>query len=163
MTEAGSIRLAGLLATVEKRFSKKNGSPFGILTLEDDSGSLELMAWDESFTKHEELLKAGTVLSCNARITPRDGSVRAMGSDFKALTPKPSKKPLRLRIDRASLEDSDLPKIVEAIKKHPGKRSLILEIVTPSGSAFPLQLGEDFTFGDEQKLRASLEPWLKRG
>ncbi len=162
MTEKGSLRLAGLLSTMEKRFSKKDGRPFAILTLEDDSGTLELMAWDDSFSKHEELLKPGTVLSCTARITPRDGSVRAMGSDFKALTPKPSKKPLRLRIDRSRLIEEDLPQIIEAIRKHPGKRGLIFEVVTPAGLSFPLQLGAEFTIGDEQKLRVSLEPWLKR-
>ena len=162
MTDKGSLRLAGLLATMEKRFSKKDGRPFAILTLEDDSGSLELMAWDESFSKHEELLKPGTVLSCTARITPRDGSVRAMGSDFKALAPKPSKKPLLLRIDRTRLKEEDLPLILDVIQKHHGKRGLILEVVTPSGTSFPLQLGSDFTVGDEQTLRVGLEPWLKR-
>jgi DNA polymerase-3 subunit alpha len=162
MTEKGSMRLAGLLATMEKRFSKKDGRPFAILTLEDDSGSLELMAWDESFSKHEELLKPGAVLSCTARITPRDGSVRAMGSDFKALSPKPSKKPLRLRIDRTRLKEEDLPLILDVIRKHHGKRGLILEVVTPSGTSLLLQLGSDFNVGDEQALRVGLEPWLKR-
>lgn len=162
MTEAGSVKLAGLLSTVEKRFSKKDGRPFGILTIEDDSGTLELMAWDESFSKNEELLKPGTVLSCNARITPRDGSVRAMGSDFKALTPKASKRPLRLRMDRSRLIVDDLHAIHAAIKKHPGKRTLILEIGTLSGAIVPLQLGEEFTVGDEMALRAELAPWLAK-
>jgi DNA polymerase-3 subunit alpha len=163
MTEKGSVRLAGLLSTVEKRFTKKDGRPFGVMTFEDDSGTLEFTTWDESFTKHEEILKAGTVISCTVRVTPNDGSIRANASDFKALTPKPSKKPLRLRIDRTTLSEPDLPKIIEAIGKNPGKRSLILEIITPSGTTFPLQLGEEFSFGDEQKLRIALEPWLKRG
>ncbi len=162
MTEAGSVKLAGLLSTIEKRFSKKDGRPFGILTIEDDSGTLELMAWDESFSKNEELLKPGTVLSCNARITPRDGSVRAMGSDFKALTPKASKRPLRLRMDRSRLIVDDLHAIHAAIKKHPGKRTLILEIGTLSGAIVPLQLGEEFTVGDEMALRAELAPWLAK-
>ena len=162
MTEKGSVRLAGLLSTVEKRFTKKDGRPFGVMTFEDDSGTLEFTAWDESFTKHEEILKAGTIISCTVRVTPNDGSIRANASDFKALAPKPSKKPLRLRIDRTALSETDLPKIIEAIGKNPGKRSLILEIITPSGTTFPLQLGEEFAFGDEQKLRVALEPWLKR-
>jgi DNA polymerase-3 subunit alpha len=162
MTEKGSVRLAGLLSTVEKRFTKKDGRPFGVMTFEDDSGTVEFTAWDDSFTKHEEILKAGTVISCTVRVTPNDGSIRANASDFKALAPKPSKKPLRLRIDRTALSETDLPKIIEAIGKNPGKRSLILEIITPSGTTFPLQLGEEFAFGDEQKLRVALEPWLKR-
>ncbi len=163
VTEKESLRLAGLLISVEKKYTKKDGRPFGVMTLEDDSGTLEFTAWDESFSKHEEILKPGAVISCTMRVTPNEGGVRAIGSDFKALQPKASKKPLRLRIDRTKLTEADLPLIVEAIRKIPGKRRLILEVVTPSGTAFPLQLGEAFTFGDEQALRGSLDPWLKRG
>ena len=162
MTEPGSLRLAGLLTTVEKKFTKKDNRPFGIMTLEDDSGTLEITAWDETFSKNELILKPGTVISASVKVTPRDGEIRANASDFKALTAKPSKKPLRLRIDRGKLNDESLPAITAAVRKHPGKRILVLEIVTPSGSTFPLQLGTDFLIGDEPALRASLEPWLAR-
>jgi DNA polymerase-3 subunit alpha len=163
VTEKESLRLAGLLISVEKKYTKKDGRPFGVMTLEDDSGTLEFTSWDESFSKHEEILKPGAVISCTMRITPNEGGVRAIGSDFKALQPKASKKPLRLRIDRTKLSEADLSLIVEAIRKIPGKRRLILEIVTPTGTVFPLQIGEEFTFGDEQALRGSLDQWLKRG
>lgn len=63
------------------------------MTLEDDSGTLEFTAWDESFSKHEEILKPGSVISCTMRVTPNEGGVRAIGSDFKALQPKASKNP----------------------------------------------------------------------
>lgn len=163
VTGKESLRLAGLLISVEKKYTKKDGRPFGVMTLEDDSGTLEFTAWDESFSKHEEILRPGAVISCTMRVTPGEGGVRAIGSDFKALQPKPSKKPLRLRMERANLTESALPMILEAIRKIPGKRRLILEVVTPSGTSFPLQVGEEFLIGDEQALRASLDPWLKRG
>ena len=162
MTEAGSVRLAGLLATVEKKFTKKDGRPFGVMTLEDDSGTLEMTAWDETFSKHELILKPGSVISCNVKVVPRDGSIRATGSDFKELTPKPSKKPLRLRIDRTRMIIDDLHAISAGIKKHAGKRRLILEVLTHTGTVFPLQLGEDFLIGDEMALRAELAPWLAK-
>ena len=162
MTEPGSLRLAGLITSLEKKFTKKDNRSFGIMTLEDDSGTLELTAWDESFSKHELLLKAGSVISCNARITHRDGDIRAIASEFKALTAKPSKKPLRLRIEHKRLTEEDLPTISAAILKHPGKRTLVLEIITASGTTIPLQLGPEFTIGNDQSLRNDLEPWLAR-
>jgi len=162
MTEPGSLRLAGLITSLEKKFTKKDNRSFGIMTLEDDSGTLELTAWDESFSKHELLLKAGSVISCNARITLRDGDIRAIASEFKALTAKPSKKPLRLRIEHKRLTEEDLPTISAAILKHPGKRTLVLEIIMASGTTIPLQLGPEFTIGNDQSLRNDLEPWLAR-
>jgi DNA polymerase-3 subunit alpha len=163
MTEPGSLKLAGLLTTVEKKFTKKDGRPFGIMTLEDDSGTLELSAWDESFSKNELILKPGSVISCTVRISIRDEEIKANATDFKALTPRPSKKPLRLRIDRSKLSEATLPSLAAAIKKHTGKRTLVLEIITASGATIPLQLGSEFLIANEELLRASLEPWLKRG
>ncbi len=163
MNEPGSLRLAGLLTTVEKKFTKKDNRPFGIMTLEDDTGSLEMTAWDESFSKNELILKPGTVISCNVRISIRDEEIKANASDFKALTPKPSKKPLRLRIDRSKLSPESLLSIATAIKKHPGKRTLVLEIVTDTGAAIPLQLGNEYLIANEELLRVSLESWLKQG
>ena len=162
MTEPGTVRMAGLLSSVEKKVTKKDGRPFGIMNFEDDAGSLEFTAWDESFSKHEAILKPGSVISCSVRVTFRDGSMRAIASDFKPLPLKPSKKPLRLRMNRERLGVDDLDIIAAAIKKHPGKRILILEIGTLSGSVVPLQLGEGFMIGDEMALRSELSPWLAK-
>jgi len=158
-----SFRLAGLLISVEKKYTKKESKPFGVMTLEDDSGTLEFTSWDESFSKHEEILKPGAVISCTVRVTPSEGGVRATGSDFKPLQPKPSKKPLRLRLDRSKLILDDLHAIAEAIRMSPGKRTLILEIETHTGKPVPLTLGQDFRIGDETSLRTALAPWLTRG
>jgi hypothetical protein len=67
-----------------------------------------------------------------------------------------------LRIDRSKLKEAELPMILEAIGKTPGKRRLILEIVNPMGVALPLILDESILVGDEQTLRTHLEPWLLR-
>jgi DNA polymerase-3 subunit alpha len=48
-TENGSFKLAGLIMSVEKKFSKKDSKPFGILVLEDFTGSREIVMWGESF------------------------------------------------------------------------------------------------------------------
>lgn len=163
MEEPGNVKLAGLLVSVEKKFTKKDGRPFGVMTLEDDTGTLEMTAWDETFGKHELILKAGTVISCTVRIIPRDGAIRATANDFKALTPKPSGKPLHLRMDQSRLIVDDLHAIEAAIRKYPGKRRLVLEISTLAGTSAALRLGEKFTIGDEMALRAELSPWLAKG
>jgi len=58
--ESGTFKLAGLLATVEKKFTKKDGKPFGVLVLEDFTGSLEITAWEDVFTKNASLLVPGS-------------------------------------------------------------------------------------------------------
>ncbi|MGE9268237.1 MAG: DNA polymerase III subunit alpha, partial [Verrucomicrobiales bacterium] len=60
---------AGMIRSVESRTTKK-GKPFGILTIEDFTGSVELMCWAESFVPAREagLMQAGQVIRLDASV-----------------------------------------------------------------------------------------------
>jgi DNA polymerase-3 subunit alpha len=151
-TEPGTFKLAGLIMSVEKRFSKKDGKPFGILILEDFTGSLEITAWDESFSKNAALFVAGTAVSINTRITRRDEAIRATAGATTALKEKTSVRPVRLRLARERLDDAALQKILAAVQANPGPRPLILEFVLPNGRSLEMPAGEEFAIGDEREL-----------
>lgn len=154
--ESGMFKLAGLLTTVEKKFSKKDGKPFGVLFLEDFTGSLEITVWEEAFTKNSALLVPGSVIAVNARITRRDDSVRATATSMAALKPKASVKPVRLRLSREKMQEADLLQILESIKRHPGPRPLLLEFVRADGSTVVIPAGDEFAVGDERELTEEL-------
>lgn len=151
-TEPGTFKLAGLIMSVEKRFSKKDGKPFGILILEDFTGSLEITAWDESFAKNAALFVAGTAVTINTRITRRDEAIRATAGAAAALKEKASVRPVRLRLAHERLDDAALQKILGAVKANPGPRPLILEFVRPNGRSLEMPAGEEFGIGDERAL-----------
>ncbi|MEI6493116.1 MAG: DNA polymerase III subunit alpha, partial [Verrucomicrobiota bacterium] len=150
--ESGTFKLAGLLVTVEKKFSKKDGKPFGVLLLEDFTGSLEITVWEEAFTKNAALLIPGSVIAVNARIARRDDSVRATATSMAALKPKTSVKPVRLRLSREKMQETDLYQILESIKRHPGPRPLYLEFVRADGRTIAMAAGDEFAVGDEREL-----------
>jgi DNA polymerase-3 subunit alpha len=154
--EAGMFKLAGLLASVEKKFTKKDGKPFGVLVLEDFTGSLEITVWEEAFTKNAELLVPGSAISVNARITRRDEGVRATAGALAALKPKTSIKPVRVRLAREKLTEGDLSTILEAVKRFPGPRPLILEFVRTDGKTLEIPAAEEFNVGEERSLLEEL-------
>jgi DNA polymerase-3 subunit alpha len=159
-TENGTFKLAGLIITVEKKFSKKDGKPFGIVVLEDFTGSLELTAWDETFTKNAAILVPGTAVTINTRISRRDEAIRATGGAMAALKPKASVRAVRLRLARERLEEFHLHTILEAVKKYPGARPLILEFILPNGRALEMPAGEEFSVGDERALLEAVSPFI---
>ncbi len=150
--ENGTFKLAGLVSTVEKRFSRKDGKPFAVLFLEDFTGMLEITAWDETYAKNAELLVAGKAVSINTRITRKDEAIRATAGAVAALKPKSSVKPVRLRLARERLDEPALEAILAAVKKNPGNRPLILEFVLPNGRSLEMPAGEEFGIGDERAL-----------
>ncbi|MCX6972374.1 MAG: DNA polymerase III subunit alpha [Verrucomicrobia bacterium] len=158
--ESASFKLAGLLSTVEKKFTKKDGKPFGVLLLEDFTGSLEITVWEEAFTKNAALLVPGAALAVNARIARRDDSVRATATSVAALKPKASVKPVRLRLSREKMLEDDLLRILESVKRHPGPRPLILEFVRSDGRTIEMETGEEFSVGDERELLEELSEFM---
>ncbi|MEI8311452.1 MAG: DNA polymerase III subunit alpha, partial [Verrucomicrobiota bacterium] len=150
--ESASFKLAGLLSTVEKKFTKKDGKPFGVLLLEDFTGSLEITVWEEAFTKNAALLIPGSAIAVNARIARRDDSVRATATSVAALKPKASVKPVRLRLSREKMREDDLLRVLESIKRHPGPRPLVLEFVRDDGSTVEIEAGEELAVSDGREL-----------
>ena len=157
ITEPTKEKVAGLVSTLEKKFTKKEGKAFGIFLLEDYSGSIEATMWNEEFVQHESLLQPGTAISCTLKIIPRDGNIRAIASDVKALSPLPSKKPVRLSFDRNKLESKSLLTIQKIIQAHPGSRPVILEIVDTQGNILTLKTDKEFSVGDERAVKKALE------
>jgi len=155
-TENGSFKLAGLIMSVEKKFSKKDSKPFGILVLEDFTGSLEITAWDETFAKNIALLVPGTAVSINIRATLREEAVRATAGAMAALKPKASVKAVRLRLQRTLIDEAALQTILAVVKKNQGIRPLILEFALPDGRVFEIAAGEEFNVGDERTIRAAV-------
>jgi len=148
--ESGMFKLAGILAGVEKKFTKKDGKPFGVLVLEDFTGSLEITAWEEAFTKNAELLVPGSAISVNARITRREDNIRATTGAMAALKPKSSVKPVRLRLLHEKTGEGDLETILQAVKRFPGNRPLIIEFVRNDGLSLDVPAGDEFAVGDER-------------
>ena len=61
-----------------------------------------------------------------------------------------------LKLARRKLSESDLPNILEAVKRHPGTRPLLIEFVNDQGGSVVLQAGDDFAVGDERALQDAI-------
>ncbi len=158
--EAATIKLAGMIVSVERKFTKKDNKPFAVFVLEDFSGSLEMTAWDETASQNVELLQPGSVVAVSARISLRDESIRANANSLTALKPRASKRPVELRFLRSGVTEPDLEQIAAAIKKFPGKRPVVLDFQMDADTSVRLSAGDDFTVGDERALRAELAALL---
>jgi len=156
ITETTTMKIAGLVGTVERKFTKKDGKPFAVVKLEDFTGQIELVAWDEVFTKNAALLVPGSVVGASVRLSLRDEAVRANATSFSALNPKLSVKPVCLRLARNKLSESGLSDLCEIIKRHPGKAPLQIEIVAESGAVYPIMASDDFKVGDASTLEAAV-------
>lgn len=155
--DSESMKLAGMIVSVEKKFTRKDGKPFAVIILEDFTGPIEMTAWEDSFTKYADILVAGNVVGASVRVSKRDESIRVNANSFEALKPRATKRPVDLLLDHSKLRpDIDLPTISEAISRYPGNRAVRLGFRMPTGSDVWLRAGDDFKVGDERALRGDL-------
>jgi len=153
--EAGKARIAGIIISAEKKFTKKEGKPFGVVTLEDFTGSVEMTAWDEVFTSHSEILQPGNVVSASVKLSLRNEEVRVNAGTFALLKPKVSAKPVRLKLDHSKLSESALQELLEVARAHPGKRPLVLDIQFSDGRGVEVLAADEFCIADEFAMQTA--------
>ncbi|MEX1117609.1 MAG: DNA polymerase III subunit alpha [Terrimicrobiaceae bacterium] len=153
--ESGSFKLGGIVSSVEKRFTKKDNRPFGVIVIEDFTGSLEVTAWDDVFAKNGEILAPGTVLTAGVRINRKDDTLRATATSFTPLKPRAASRPVRLKLSYEHLDARILEAIAAAAKANSGKRPLLLEIIRNTGENVNLVTDDQFSVGEEEPLKTA--------
>ncbi len=165
--DKSTVTIAGALTSVEKKFTKKDSKPFAVVVLEDLTASLEVMIWNETFTKAQSQLVQGNVVSITGRLDKREEAPRLVANEVKALKKKSSsspvsQKPVVLTFDRTQTTEADLARVREIVQKHPGPQTLEFIFTEPAGKPVRLRAGREFTMSLDAGAAEELAPWLSR-
>jgi DNA polymerase III subunit alpha len=124
-----TVTIAGQLAVVEKKFTKKEGKPFAVVVLEDLTDQLEVMVWNEAYVKAQKHLEAGKVIALTGRLDLREEGPRVTADKVEPLTKAvPKEKPVILTLDRESTSLKDVERLRDVIRKYPGRRRVELRL-----------------------------------
>ena len=159
---------AGMVRSVEAKITK-TGKPFGVLVLEDFTGSSEIMLWGETFVPSRDagLMEAGKIikLKCAVQVDDRTGGRRLTGYEVGELKPKRgnsnAKGPLELMLWTTRHSERDLTEIMEALTKHPGNTPVLLHFQNSAGRRVTVAANESFNVKRNEALEASLDRWLE--
>jgi DNA polymerase-3 subunit alpha len=154
------LQVAGALESVEKKFTKKDGKPFAIVRLEDLSGSIEIMIWNDSFIKCSQHLEKGKVVAITAKLDKRDETPRLVANEVKPIkAPAPSapaEPPLVLYFDHEQTTESDLLELKRTIQQFPGTRSLQFEFSRSDGSRLRIRPAKQYSVNLLPELKEKL-------
>ena len=159
---------AGMIRSVEHRTTKA-GKPFGILVVEDFTGSRELMCWAESYSPAREagLMEQGKIIKFKSGISIDDRTEqrRLTGSEFRELKPARGKSKgkdavLELRVRVARNSRQDLEQIRDALALHPGERPVLLHVLNGAGKRATVEVGREYWVKPSPELSAALGAWM---
>ncbi|MGB6221362.1 DNA polymerase III subunit alpha [Haloferula sp.] len=157
---------AGMIRSVDARVTK-TGKPFGILVIEDFTGSREVMVWGESFVPARDagIMVPGTVIRFKAaiQIDDRTDSRKLTGSEFSELKIRGkggNGKSVELTLWTARHSEVDLEEIRSAIGANPGKTPVVLHFQNSAGKRATMELGEEFKVRRGEKMESALGRWM---
>ena len=161
-------RLAGMIKHIEHKVTKA-GKPFGVIHLEDFTGTREVLAWSESYTpaREEGLLEAGNVirLFANVQEDERSDQRRITGSKIEGLAGKrvtgADKKALNITLWTSKHDEKDLHEIKEILQRNPGKSKVLIHIQNSMGDRATLATSDAFQVHKSDSLEMALAKWME--
>ncbi|MBA2585994.1 MAG: DNA polymerase III subunit alpha, partial [Chthoniobacterales bacterium] len=174
LADRATFRVAGVIAQVDKKFTKREGKPFAVVFVEDLSGLLEIVIWNEVYVMVSDALVPARVIAVQGTLDKRDDAMRATAQKVKPLTPRfpsgdrPSEtsrvreesvSPLVLRLPEGTSAD-DLRRIRDLLSNSPGDRHVVLEFERTNGVPLRIAAGRDCHVGLTPELEQKLAPWL---
>jgi DNA polymerase-3 subunit alpha len=159
--------IAGMVRSIESRMTKA-GKPFGILTVEDFTGSCEVMLWSESFipARDSGLLQPGSIirLKIGIQLDDRSGGRRLTGgslSEIKTRKAVNNKGPLELLLWTHRHTAKDLDEIRYHLTGHPGATPVILHFQNSAGKRLTLEPSETYFVKRTEELTQSLQRFIE--
>ena len=159
--------IAGMIRSIESRMTKA-GKAFGILTIEDFTGSCEVMLWSESYlpARDSGILQPGLMIRLKVaiQIDDRTGGRRLTGSNIEELKPRKAnngKGPLELLLWTHRHTAKDLEEIHYHVTGHPGPTPLILHFQNSAGKRLTLQTSETYSVKRSPELHQALDRFME--
>ena len=190
LTDRQTITAGGMLSDLQIRYSKKDNKPFATMKIEDFTGMMEAMCWNDTYEKIKEHLVDGAVVEMRAtcqkdertelnRLTARDISpmkprkakvVRPVEPepepDFASDMPVESELPpatsqvLVLHLKPGRDQLSDLQTIKAILCRHPGEVPVHFEVRRHGQPLVRLAAGKEFCVAQTTELVQALLPWM---
>ena len=131
------IAVAALIVGVRLMRSKK-GARWAIFTIQDMTGVQELLAFPESFSKHEQTLKPGTPLLMKVRVQIEEAGTRLSLQEARRIADIAEKaaaqQQFRVRVSMASMTEATLERFEQLFAAAPGTSQVVFELESTDGS-----------------------------
>ena len=173
LDDRASFKIAGALVQIDKKFTRKEGKPFAVVWVEDLSGTLEVVLWNEVYMKVADALAPGRVVEIRGTLDKRDDTVRATAENVTTPTPgktngaavgggsaRALQEPAICLQFSSAATSNELREVREILASSPGRRPVQLLFDRATGNSLRVDAGADFCVDLTRDLEERLSRWL---
>jgi len=148
------VTVAGIVVSSRSMRSRK-GDRWGILTLQDMTGVLEVLAFPESWARLDTVFKSGGPLVLKGRVNVEEGGTRLAVLDCRRIEEIGQRPPrlLRVRVEMEAIDTQVLDQLKQLFVSKPGSCSVAFDLVSRDGAVATLRADQrvrpDQEFVDE--------------
>ncbi len=134
------ITVGGIVVAMRSMRSRK-GDRWGVLTLQDMTGVLEVLAFPESFARLEAVFKSNAPLVLKGRVNVEDAGTRLSVMDARRLEDIGQRPPnlMRVRLDMAAVDANIIDELKKLFAGKPGSCSIAFDLISSEGAIATLQ------------------------
>ncbi|GAB2504103.1 DNA polymerase III subunit alpha [Corynebacterium atrinae] len=160
------VTIGGIISGVDRRFSKKDGSPWAIVTMEDHHGAqVELLVFNKVYSLVASQIVEDNIILAKAHVSIKDDRMSLFCDDLKVPELGPGNGaglPLRLtlRTDQCTIEH--ITKLKQVLVSNKGESDVYLKIVNGDSSTM-MVLGEHLRVERSGSLMGDLKATMGQG
>ena len=166
MRHGDQVTIGGIISSVDRRYSKKDGSPWAIVTLEDHHGAqVEVLLFNKVYALVAPQIVEDNIILVKAHVSIRDERMSLFGDDVKVPELGPGNGaglPLRLtmRTDQCTMDN--IRKLKQVLTNNPGDSDVYLNLVNGDHSQL-MVLGDHLRVERSGSLMGDLKAAMGAG
>jgi len=144
LREGATVTVGGIITSIKKH-TQKNGKTMAFLEIEDFDGTIELIAFADTYEKFKHILDIDSMILAKGKFTTngQDNKPKIRLENVMLLSESREKltRSVHIRLNTNGLEDSFVKELYEDCVKFSGECNLIIHIVTKEGNEYKILSG----------------------
>ncbi|MGC2863727.1 DNA polymerase III subunit alpha [Corynebacterium glutamicum] len=166
LKHGAEVTVGGIISGVDRRFSKKDGSPWAIVTIEDHNGaSVELLVFNKVYSIVGSMIVEDNIILAKAHISIRDDRMSLFCDDLRVPELGPGNGqglPLRLSMRTDQCTMSNIAKLKQVLVDNKGESDVYLNLIDGDNSTVMI-LGDHLRVNRSASLMGDLKATMGPG
>ncbi|MBV8358100.1 MAG: hypothetical protein JO189_09225, partial [Deltaproteobacteria bacterium] len=162
--DGSQVRLAGVIHAVKLK-NNKAGKRYATFQLEDREGTVECIAWPETYQKYESTIAGDMPVAAKGKLDVDEERAQIILDELRPLGAALTEavREVRIRAPRGRIANGELIQIKELLRRHNGQSLIYLHIYFEDGREAIFLLGDAYRVAPTEGFVAELEQMLAPG
>ena len=150
--------VVGGIVTEIKPIVDRNGKTMAFVTLEDFSGSGEVLVFSEPYAMHRELVTIDSLILVHGHLSKKEEDNKVIASEIISLTDARDRlaRSVVVTMEHGQVGDENIASIKHVLETHPGDCDVVLEVATADQSEVGVRAGDHFRVRPSDELLKTL-------